>query len=217
MYALDHVFVCCSPGGAEAARLVGLGLTEGSPNTHPGQGTASRRFFFRNAYLELLWVTDPREAQGEIAGPTRLWERWSRRAGEACPFGIVVRPEGEERDPPFASWFYHPPYLPAPLAIDVAEATPLSEPALFYIGFARAPEQVQAQPMAHRLSLSRITAVGIGLPGGEERSAAAQAVERAGLVSFFRADAHLMTLGFDGERAGASADLRPDLPLVLRW
>jgi glyoxalase-like protein len=69
-YALDHVFVCCAEGAPEAERLVRLGLTEGSPNTHPGQGTASRRFFFENAYLELIWVTDPREAQGEPAART---------------------------------------------------------------------------------------------------------------------------------------------------
>jgi hypothetical protein len=40
-------------------------MAEGEPNTHPGQGTACRRFFFRNAFLELVWVRDPAEAQGE--------------------------------------------------------------------------------------------------------------------------------------------------------
>ena len=55
---LDHVFVCCSAGGPEADALRRAGLSEGSPNTHPGQGTECRRFFFSNAYLELLWVSD---------------------------------------------------------------------------------------------------------------------------------------------------------------
>ena len=31
------------------------------------------------------------------------------------------------------------------------------------------------------------------------------------------ADAYLLELGFDGERSGRSADLRPELPLVLQW
>ncbi len=62
MFELDHLFLWASPGGVEADRLVTFGLTEGEPNTHPGQGTACRRFFFRNAYLELLWVNDPIEA-----------------------------------------------------------------------------------------------------------------------------------------------------------
>ena len=52
----DHLFICTSVGAPDAERLVAFGLTEGEPNVHPGQGTACRRFFFRNAYLELLWV-----------------------------------------------------------------------------------------------------------------------------------------------------------------
>ncbi len=46
MPELDHLFLCCSEGAPEAATLVRRGPTEGSSNTHPGQGTANRRFFF---------------------------------------------------------------------------------------------------------------------------------------------------------------------------
>jgi hypothetical protein len=217
-YALDHVFVCGAEGAPEAARLVRLGLTEGSPNTHPGQGTASRRFFFENAYIELIWVTDPREAQGELAARTRLWPRWSQRAAGASPFAVILRPaDGNERDPPFASWAYHPPYLPAHLAIDVAEATPLSEPAFFYIRFARPPGLLHTQPRAHDLAVRRITAVEVGMPGGSAPCAAARAIQDAGLVTFIDAAHHVMNVTFDEARAGESADLRPELPLVLRW
>lgn len=216
-YALDHVLVCCSPGGGEAARLSALGLTEGSPNTHPGQGTASRRFFFANAYLELMWVADAQEARRPLPLRTGLWDRWSRRHTGACPFAVIVRPgDAVERDPPFPAWAYHPPYLPPPLAIDVAEPTLLGEPGFFHIRFARPPDAVNAQPRAHRLAVSRITAVEIALPGGV-RSPAARAVEALGLVTFRESDEHLLTVAFDGATAGASADLRPELPLVLRW
>ena len=64
---IDHVFICCSVGGHETEVLTRLGLKEGSPNTHTGQGTACRRFFFSNAYLELLWVSDPIQAQAEAS------------------------------------------------------------------------------------------------------------------------------------------------------
>jgi len=56
---LDHVFILCDEGAPEAAALLRIGIREGSGNTHPGQGTACRRFFFANAYLELVWVDDP--------------------------------------------------------------------------------------------------------------------------------------------------------------
>jgi hypothetical protein len=217
-YALDHVFVCCAEGAPEAERLARLGLTEGSPNTHPGQGTASRRFFFENAYIELIWVTDPREAQGAAAARTRLWPRWSQRGAGASPFAVILRPaDGDEIDPPFTSWAYHPAYLPPHLAIHVAEGTPLSEPAFFFIGFARSPAPIQTQPLGHGLGVRRITAVEVGMPGGAAPCAAAWAIQDAGLVTFVAAAHHVMTVTFDEVRAGESADLRPDLPLVLRW
>src|ERR1700756_4266828 len=89
---LDHLFVCVSAGGPEAERLAELGLTEGAPNRHPGQGTACRRFYFANAYLELLWIEGPEETQGELARPLRLRDRWSGQSNGACPFGVVLRP-----------------------------------------------------------------------------------------------------------------------------
>jgi hypothetical protein len=45
---LDHAFIACRPGAPEADALLRQGFVEGSPNTHPGQGTANRRFFFDN-------------------------------------------------------------------------------------------------------------------------------------------------------------------------
>jgi hypothetical protein len=220
MHALDHVFVCCSPGAdEEAAALAALGLTEGTANTHPGQGTASRRFFFQNAYLELFWVTDEDEARGPVAGPTRLWERWSARGtGAACPFAVILRPSDPAKpEPPFATWAYRPPYLPAPLAIDLAKDTPLAEPAFFHIGFARPPEQYLTQPTVHPRGVQRLTAVEIGLLDTRALSPAARAIEKAGLVSFRTAGEYVMTLSFDGATGGASADLRPTMPVVLRW
>ena len=43
---LDHLFIFTSVGAREVEQLLKFGLTEGEPNTHAGQGTACRRFFF---------------------------------------------------------------------------------------------------------------------------------------------------------------------------
>jgi hypothetical protein len=59
--------------------------------------------------------------------------------------------------------------------------------------------------------------VEIGRPGASPPSAAARYVQDAGLVRLVEAERHLMTLTFDEASAGGLADLRPDLPLVLRW
>jgi Glyoxalase-like domain len=216
-FTIDHVFVMCAAGAPEAALLTRAGLTEGSSNTHPGQGTASRRFFFQNAYLELPWVADAEEARREPAARTRLWERWSRRGREACPFGLIFSStDSSGLEPPFPTWSYHPPY--SPVAIDVGLATPLSEPELFYFRFARPPGATSEQPRAHPLGVHKLTAVSVGLRGGTALSDAAQAVEATGLVTFFASDDYVMRLGFDGAAGEATvrqADLRPDLPIVL--
>jgi hypothetical protein len=116
---LDHVFICVAKGGPEGARLVQFGLAEGAPNVHAGQGTANRRFFFRNGMLELLWVEDSAEARSEQSAPTRLWERWLGRSSGLCPFGIVTMPAKQANcEPPFSALEYRPRWLPPALNID---------------------------------------------------------------------------------------------------
>ena len=62
--------MCASRGGDEGRAVAAFGLSEGTPNVHPGQGTACRRFFFRaeqsvHAYLKEkniphIWHVDNR-------------------------------------------------------------------------------------------------------------------------------------------------------------
>ncbi len=217
-HLLDHVFVCCSVDAPEADALVRLGLKEGSGNKHFGQGTACRRFFFRNAYLELLWVHDPVLARDTSTIRTRLWERWSGRKSGACPFGVVFRPKGTGlAEPPFPSWSYHPSYLPPDIAIEVAIGTLLTEPEMFYWGHPRRPEDMRGEPMDHAIPLRDMTRVSVGHPGATPPSAAARAAAATGLIAFPSATEHVMVLEFDGPAERNTADLRPELPLVIKW
>jgi hypothetical protein len=221
-FELDHLFVCVSEGGGpEAYRLAGLGLAEGEPNTHPGQGTACRRFFFANAFLELLWVCDPDEAQAETPRPLRLWERWSGRSARACPFGVCLRPARPGVDePPFAAWQYRPSYLPASLCIHVgADSSSTEGPSLFYLGFGRRPDSrpvTQRQPLRHPVGFREITRA-LVLGPHPPSPVVEDAARAAGDVAFRAGERHLLEIGFDGERAGLGADLRPLLPLLLLW
>lgn len=215
---LDHVFILCAVDAPEASALSGLGLQEGPANTHPGQGTACRRFVFRNAYLELLWVRDEREARSESVLRTRLWERWSLRGQGAWPFGIVLRPAGNACTDraPFPTWPYVPSYLPAGLAIDVAVDTPLHEPAFFYLGFQRG-RALGLQPVADGIAAPAITDVTIGIPALGPQSVAARSAETSRVLSFNRSTEYVLGLTFDGAIAGRTADLRPDVPLLVHW
>ena len=216
---VDHVFVCCAEDAPEADALVALGLVEGSPNTHPGQGTACRRFFFANAYLELFWVRDPEEARSDMVRPTRLWDRWSQRGQGASPFAIVLRPaDGDtETRPPFESDSYRPEYMPPGATIEMARGTLLSEPELFYLGFQRDRARLGKEPIDHVLPLRYLKRVTVWTPvSAAASSPSARARAEAGLFDLRHGDAHLMELSFDDARRG-QADLRPELPLVLRW
>jgi hypothetical protein len=212
---LDHVFICCSPGAPEGDALVRLGLREGSPNTHPGQGTANRRFFFRNAFLELLWVSEPAEALSEQTRRTRLWERWSSRTSSACPFGVVFRPKGAQAAAaPFATWAYHPNYLPSGLAIEFAEDMPLEEPELVYLPFVHRSGPPAYEPTDHALPIRQVCGVTVGLPTAAGLSQPSQAVRSAGLVTYRFAAEHVLELIFLAAQRTV-LDLRPTLPLLL--
>lgn len=220
MAELDHIFVLC-PAGAESAAqaLRRVGLKEGSRNDHDGQGTACRRFFFENAYVELLWVSNSDQAQSELTRRTRLWERWSRVPRGACPFGIVLR-AGRTPDAaacPFASWVYRPRYLPSNLCIDIAEGTPLEEPEFLYLGFQRDRARQGVEPTDHAIPARTITRVDVALPALHSRSATARALETKGLLNFVSADHYCVTLTLDSAASGNTADLRPDAPLILQW
>jgi len=219
----DHLFICASSGGEEeASSLTAFGLTEGPPNVHPGQGTACRRFFFANVYLELLWVCDAAEAQAETARPTRLWERWINRAAGACPFGLGFRPRiGQESAVPFSSWEYRPPYLPAPLCIHVAtNVHVLVESMLFYLPFAQrsnAYPTARRQPFWHRAGLNELTRVEVASPHADRVSSELAAVTGSGLAKRRAGSEYLLELGFDGESGCQQADFQPILPLRLCW
>lgn len=212
---LDHVFICCARGAPEGDALVRLGLHEGSANTHPGQGTANRRFFFRNAYLELLWVSDPVEACGEQTRRTGLWDRWSGRMSGACPFGVVFRADGAgTAGAPFATWAYRPGYLPPGVAIEFAEDVPLEEPVLAWLPFLHRMGPPAHEPTDHSLPMRELCGVTVNLPSAD-LSLPSQAVRSAGLVDYRPGTRYLLELSFLAMKEVAF-DLRPELPLLLR-
>jgi hypothetical protein len=217
-FELDHLFIWAAPGAPEAERLIAFGLVEGGRNVHPGQGTANRRFFFHNAMLELLWVCDAAEVQGEAIRRTQLWERWRGRTQGASPFGICLRPARPDLEGlPFPAWEYRPPYLPAPLAIHVGDGTALAEPWWFYLSFVRRGDAARGrpQPVQHPAGLREVTRLRVAGPWAERPSPVAEAVRRTGVVTFAAEPEHLLEVGFDHEEQGRRVDFRPVLPLIL--
>lgn len=220
-FEFDHLFICTGIGAHEADRLVSFGLVEGTSNTHPGQGTSNRRFFFHNAMLELLWVHDSEEAKSEAIRPTRLWKRWTNRKVGACPFGVCLRSTSGGDAVAFSSWAYRPPYLPETLSIAVGtNSDVLTEPMLFQIPFGKRPDQYppeKTQPLEHHVDLREITRIDLISPTADHPSPEFQAVIDTNQVKVRVGTEYCVELGFDGEVQGHQVDFRPELPLILSW
>ena len=224
---IDHLFVLLDPSGDDgtaaeraAARLRAAGLREGSSNTHPGQGTANRRFFFGNAMLELLYVTDLAAAGRPPADVLRLPARATER--DACPFGIAFRPSRESGEPAdFAHVHYRPSYLPDTLSIQLADGAPVSEPLWFHLPFAppgtrwRDRPNREPEPRDHPAGLDTLTRVEIVMP--QAPGALARSISTLQPIRWRRGERYRLTLCFDGERRSRAVEPVEGLPLVLRY
>lgn len=214
MIALDHAFIGCRGVDAGARALRAIGLKEGSSNTHAGQGTANRRFFFENFMLELLYVDDVEVVTSALIAPTRLAARCAEE--EANRFGIVLRPSGAAVSAaPFPTWRYFAPYLGGDLAIEVAEGTSLAEPELFYLPFAKRPGVLPAEPLDHAIPLWRLKSLRAGVADLANLSSSARLAEQAGFLRYFASEPAMIELLFEGTFESAW-DLRPTLPLLIR-
>jgi hypothetical protein len=211
---LDHSFVCTAAGAPEPKKLIQFGLREGPPNQHPGQGTANRRFAFRNAMIELVWIHDMVEAQTPQTRRTLLWERWSGRTARACPFGICLRPAGsEETAPPFPSWDYRPTYLPDQLVMHVGEAG-IEEPMWVYLSFMQRAHREQWF-VEHPIGIGEITTLTLTTPVPLQ-SQASQATIENGILASRAGAAFLLEIEFDGRRRNQQMDFRPHLPFIFQ-
>lgn len=209
---LDHFFILTEPGAPAADLLVDLGMVEGTPNTHPGQGTANRRFFFEDAALELIFLADENEARSGAGRGLRAFER-SGTPG-ASPFGIILRATDEATADAFPGWPYQPDYFEQGSYFVVGDNSEmLTEPSCILM-----PQNL---PVAtgQKLSpepFSRVSEIRIGVPD-TDASAALRTTGATERVSVVHGQPHVMELIFDEARLGERCDLRPDLPLIVRW
>lgn len=215
----DHLFICVDKPASESRQLIAFGLAEGTPNRHPGQGTANRRFFFHNAFIELLFVVDNDELNSALTEPTKLHERFPYKAANVSPFGLCFRPGTKGSEVEFPGWSYQPQYLPEHLDVKVAES-PSAEPMWFYLSFGSRPDMAsddKRQPLIHKSGFKEITSVIVSVPPIGSLSRAATAINGVPGVEIVEGREHLLSIGFDGEVKGKMEDFRPSLPLIFRW
>lgn len=212
---LDHFFVAVSGLEAGSPAVEAAGFLASPSHPHPGQGTASRGILFENAYLEFIWLTDPAEAESPPIRRTRLSERVNPGSG-ACPFGIGLRMTGDGQSPvPFETWEYRPPYLPDGLSFQMSvNSENLGEPLVFVLPWLSGPSR---PPSNHSNGARRVTELEIVMEGGVTESETLTEISGAGVASFRFGPEYFMDLELDGGQSGESLDLRPEIPLRIRW
>ncbi len=213
---LDHIFICVDENAPEADELVFLGLAEGTPNRHRGQGTANRRFFLPGVMLELLWVADLNELQSATTRTLGLADRFAARKDGGSPFGFVFKPKNPRigNSCPFPFRSYHPAYLPETLDMKVADATPRIEPLYVFIDFLPA----SCSPAQHHpCGIERLTSVHVTFPAQGAPSPVARMIDSLPGMSARVGREHLLELCFDDGKRGVRHDLRNRLPLIIRW
>jgi hypothetical protein len=209
---LDHIFILTERGAPQADLLVEVGIVEGTPNSHPGQGSANRRFFFTNSMLELLYIRDSSESVSGPASGLKLAERLAD--SNASPFGLVVRTISPSADFPFPGWPYFPEYLGGDKYFHIGDNSDvLDEPLCILLP--SYPQSALTQPDPAE-PFTTITSVRINVPVTKP-SVALQSLSEMERVSIHFGKPHLMEIVFGDGVKKQQKDFRPVLPLKICW
>jgi len=213
MLQLDHLFIITPPQAPEATQLKAIGWIEGPASTHPGQGTANRRFFFPNFTLELLFISNEYEATHGAGKGLRFVERF--KSCETSLFGIVTRIPNTNTTPSFPSWKYFPDYFQGNLCFYVGNnSDQLTEPLCICMPPAlpkRAPNPKDVNNRERTL-----TRLELHVPA-KEPSEVLQTFSKIEGVSILYDQPNHVVLEFNHQRKDYSIDLSPGLPLEIRF
>ncbi len=229
----DHIFIWVSPGAPEAATLQKLGLyTDGKIYKHVGQGTSSIAFFFENAYLELIWVDEPDVArQNSQEMGTDLLARVNWRQTGASPFGIGLHHlTAQASDIPFPTKRYRAEWMEAGTFISIAESSANLRKTFYFIvpdylavpSGERLKQLIDNSPTyrkstTHALGVRRLTGVKIISNQPGKFSETASMISKNGVAVVKRGKSPHAELTFDGNARGEVLDVRPALPLILKY
>jgi len=227
----DHVTLWVTPGAPERVALERLGFRI-APfiNRHDGQGTASATVEFVNGFLELAWPDSsvPVEPGREFLRD-RFRARTEWRTTGRSPVGLVMRRTAAAPDSlPFPTYPLTAPWMPPGSAM--LRLTPLTDSlgASLFVSpheLVTPPDSVRAwlarkdpraEPMRHPNGAREITEIRIVAPARGLNRVTVM-LHRWDVVEFDGGKDWLVELTLDRGRSGKRADLRPGLPLVVRY
>jgi len=213
-----------SPGAPERSALERAGFQISKDvNHHQGTGTSSITVEFENTYLELVWpdpkvpVSPGMERAAEKSHQRQLW-----RTSGWCPIGVGFRHTTSSSEAlPLPIWRWTADWMPKGSVMEML--TPRDDtrsPALFIepLALSDTGEQAaRAKLYLHPIGVHRITATQLISPKTYQPIAALTYMQKQHLLSIKPGDEWIVELTFDEGKREKSKDLRPDLPLVIRY
>ncbi|HEY5713371.1 MAG TPA: VOC family protein [Allosphingosinicella sp.] len=228
--ALDHAWmVVPNGGGPERALLEAAGFRFApTVNRHDGQGTSSITIEFENGYFELISPDDsvPASGGGELA-KARFVSRMNWRTTRDSPFGIGFSRTAATPTPfPFETWGVAASWMSAGSTMEILSPRGSPTVTLFVT-----PQPVDAaanratiaaggaaaEPFLHPNGARRLTGVQVSAPTRAGLPPSSTFVNLSGAAQLLVGTEWLMELELDHGGQNQSVDLRPRMPLVIRY
>lgn len=227
---LDHIYVMVPDKGREAIKILSeIGFVV-NPRVFniTGEGKSSRIILLENVYLEILYVNDSVSSTSEEAlnrTKRRIWFSGNDRS----PFGVAFRrapgvgdsidiPNRASPPEPAGSWAKEGSFFN-----DITDVDDTLSTYLFvipsYMGFdqfSKQQKEKSPQLFFHSNGVKVLTSAAIyspehAVPGKEKY------ISNVPMLKFVKADQIYTELEFDNGKQKQIKDLRPVLPLVLKW
>jgi hypothetical protein len=226
---LDHAWIAVKPGAPERRALERAGFRiNPSVNRHEGQGTASVTVEFENGFLELLWPDDMVSVAPELtAAKSKFLARSNWRDNDWSPFAVGFhRTAATPQAFPFETWKVGAAWMGADQTIEMLTPRtshgvslfvpphPVDEAVNRALIHAGGPG---AAVFRHPNGAKRLTALRIIAPTMAGLPPAAEYVRTSGAAGLDLGQAWLMEVTLDHAAQRRTADLRPDLPLMIHY
>jgi len=219
--AVDHLYIIVKNKAPEAVSLQKIGLNIPVTSVHEGQGTASVSFLFYNFYLELIWVDNPEMLS---KADSNLAQKFNASKSGGSPFGLGLRRVNPKANSlPFPTYSYFAEWMKPGTTIEMSYINQPNEPEIFIVPpYLAWNEQVKRVPQIlaeinNDLDLKNLSGIRIIGPGLPTISDAIVTLINQNLVKFESGDSHLVELIFDNGQFGKTINVRPELPLVIKY
>ena len=220
---LDHLLISVTPGAPERSALERAGfIVWPEVQRHDGQGTSSIMAELDRCFIELVWrdssvaVAPDKEV---VARKYALRSSW--RSSGWSPFAIALRRTAASPDSlPFPTWPVTVPWRPATDVTQMITArSDSTSPSVWVVSRSSATDNsaAPAEARAHPNGARRITGLHLTIPRDTPESEALTVLRTYGVADVVRGDAWLLTVTLDSMRQNRVQDLRPALPLVVRF